>query len=1466
MKSAIDAQLFSPAPESAKLVLTYPSAAHLWAVAFHDILRHLGIDVVARPYLYPVANGSLDLGETVGAFEHDGARRVFAFLEESDRDVSSSTYAQHEPGDHLIQLGAEAPESVDNALSVFDPDVPRWSEMIDLLTSLGAGEFNAEARRELAASDMKAAIDEIATRAKRGDPEALSSLAASNDAMWRHTPLLSCRVAGKLTGMRAHTQAITLLRELSDRFPDSVRVRQLTALHYRRSGDFVEAQNALSTLYEDGWRDPETLGILAATWRERHSKSFNRAHLDKSRELYSAAFRATPTDFYAGVNAASTTALLGQIDDARAIAAEVEKVLLTRDRRFVQDDYWSEASLAEVLLLRAEYEKASQQYRKAVALAPNDIGSHESTWIQAQRLMEALGANASEQALIASVFSQIGPVMEPAMERRLAVVMYGGVSLAIYIYGVSKELLNLVRATANVTGRETTQPAAFLTSTAPVYRKLARLIDNPRQSSIVDGSDYTPIRTRFVIDTISGTSAGGINGIFLAKALANDQSIDALRDLWVKESAIDRLLDESPEPASLLDGDKMYRILVKALEDMDAQPSGDSRLHCAEELDLFVTATDLHGHVLGVPLVFGAPKEKRHRSVFRFRSTRNDGPSDFMRDDNPFLAFAARSTSAFPFAFKPMRLEDIDRLLPGIGRYGALSHRELQNYLSASPRWVRFYEDYLDSDGAPGEPAAGLFRERSFGDGGYLDNKPFSHAIRSLSGRRADGAVRRNLLYVEPSPEFIGGAATGYDEVDVVKNVKSALLTLPRYETIREDALSVKERNDLVDDLRRTTAGIESDVGAWNKASETNARDPNLVAAAGDDWKERDLEDMIGIKGAAYGSYHRMKVEHVSGELADIVSAALDLRATAPEAAAVRAIVGSWREARFAAFRESGKRTENALLVDFDFAYRIRRLQFILSTMEGLLRGDELLLTALWRDTDDSTTTDRVERDPDALRCAVLELKPAVNALLEALESLRRSLLTRSSSDRALTAHHALREALGTLSTPDSGESIAAIAAATEPSSRATLAKRFVQDYDNDVTALADALAKVLHDAFDAASNGFQRTVYPGRTPRTLLNDVEYATRELLWKRYQFFEDYDQIAFPALSRDAIGEAAPVEIHRFGPADEEAKKKLAGTGLAHFGGFLKREWRENDILQGRLQATERIFEMFLPGQSALYQPLLEEAKQIICREERSRESSNCGEVEVDRSLDPTSTARLIAKSTQVVGRIFEKLPESYNVSRKPAFWATRIGRWLAGVVEVSVPGTLPQQFFRHWLKLAYVLTLMLFVLSTILKATDVQWVAILGFGATWLADQGTRVLSQYLDRRQRYERWERWRSAAKIAGYAAVAVLALFGLRTVMGELLASVQSDGNLALALSRVQLAALAAATGILSLKVVSHFFVQTGGMSRLSKTAVTLIKVGFVVLVGVACIGAGAFLADMSWSAWLAELWRAPPFAISE
>ena len=69
------------------------------------------------------------------------------------------------------------------------------------------------------------------------------------------------------------------------------------------------------------------------------------------------------------------------------------------------------------------------------------------------------------------------PTAVRSREVRFGVVMYGGVSLAIYINGVSQEFFRAVQGKG-------------------IYKLLKRCFD-----------------TDIVVDIISGTSAGGINGI-----------------------------------------------------------------------------------------------------------------------------------------------------------------------------------------------------------------------------------------------------------------------------------------------------------------------------------------------------------------------------------------------------------------------------------------------------------------------------------------------------------------------------------------------------------------------------------------------------------------------------------------------------------------------------------------------------------------------------------------------------------------------------------------------------------------------------------------------------------------------------------------------------------------------------------------------------------------------------------------
>ena len=117
-------------------------------------------------------------------------------------------------------------------------------------------------------------------------------------------------------------------------------------------------------------------------------------------------------------------------------------------------------------------------------------------------------------------------------ELRLALVCYGGVSLAIYMHGITRELQSLVRASNAYDADQVNNPFDPATETAYAYWNALAAKRRADQE----------VRTRVVVDVIAGTSAGGINGVVLAKALACDASQAALRDVWLTQGDLGVLL------------------------------------------------------------------------------------------------------------------------------------------------------------------------------------------------------------------------------------------------------------------------------------------------------------------------------------------------------------------------------------------------------------------------------------------------------------------------------------------------------------------------------------------------------------------------------------------------------------------------------------------------------------------------------------------------------------------------------------------------------------------------------------------------------------------------------------------------------------------------------------------------------------------------------------------------------------
>ena len=232
----------------------------------------------------------------------------------------------------------------------------------------------------------------------------------------------------------------------------------------------------------------------------------------------------------------------------------------------------------------------------------------------------------------------------PAFERevRFALVLYGGASLAIYIHGVTQEFFHLVRSTAvDADGK-------LIVGDTELSRNRAGL---PEACELAGRDD---LRTRFLVDIASGTSAGGINAIFLGKAFANGQTLDQVSRLWLDQADAQSLLNRDKLPRSLLSSQTMYARLLDALIGMEQSSAAPLQ----PEMDVFITATDIQGLELPIELADKTVFEKRHKNVFHLRF--GDGENHFAREKNPFLAFAARATSAFPFAFEPACLGNVE--------------------------------------------------------------------------------------------------------------------------------------------------------------------------------------------------------------------------------------------------------------------------------------------------------------------------------------------------------------------------------------------------------------------------------------------------------------------------------------------------------------------------------------------------------------------------------------------------------------------------------------------------------------------------------------------------------------------------------------------------------------------------------------------------------------------------------------
>lgn len=309
-------------------------------------------------------------------------------------------------------------------------------------------------------------------------------------------------------------------------------------------------------------------------------------------------------------------------------------------------------------------------------------------------------------------FEKPSPVTALTQELRFATTMTGGVSLAIWMAGVTREINLLAQAsqwrrlggTFPTNSQLTNESAASLR----LYAQLIDLLD-----MVVD------------VDILSGTSAGGINAALLASSRVTGSDLGGIRDLWLDLGALTELLRDprDKKTPSLLYGDeRIFAALAKRLPKLATGPFPPTTFPEAARTPsttLYITTTLLAGETSRFTDSFGTlVQDVDRRGLFTFTET------DLARPDTaPALALAARSSASFPLAFEPSFLP----FTKGTAKKGEVPARPAM------------------------APFTSLTRPHWVSDGGLLDNRPIGVLFKRIFDRPARRPVRRVLLFVVPS-------------------------------------------------------------------------------------------------------------------------------------------------------------------------------------------------------------------------------------------------------------------------------------------------------------------------------------------------------------------------------------------------------------------------------------------------------------------------------------------------------------------------------------------------------------------------------------------------------------------------------------------------------------------------------------------------------------------------------------------
>jgi patatin-related protein len=675
-------------------------------------------------------------------------------------------------------------------------------------------------------------------------------------------------------------------------------------------------------------------------------------------------------------------------------------------------------------------------------------------------------------------------------EVRFGLVMYGGVSLAIYINGVTHEFARLTRGKG-------------------VYKLIKRLTDSD-----------------ILVDIVSGTSAGGINGIYFAFAMTNDLDFGTMSRLWRDSGDIETLLhqpDLKPASArSLLDSENYLAALRDAFRDMPTyRADASDEPSSIGELDLFVTGTDVDGKIYTVLDDQGhAIDVKDHRSVFwlkhrpgrkepfqRLPETGAGGAANIAANQETYQALAtlARITSCFPAAFRPVHVQNTNTGVDG----------RLQEWGS-------------------------LGKESYFLDGGVLDNKPFTHTIRAIFTHPAERPVERILAYVEPDPERFQDREA--HDPGFFTAALDGSFGIPGYQSIAEDLRLIAQHNAQVNRYWQVCSELRGKIqpAAGQNALPTGAGIPNNISQAQQVLYGRSRMAALGmraVQGLATKSDPRFPLTpDERRQIEKLVKRLIEMpaQAAAPGQRPVLTDVNS--------------------LSRFDVYFRKRRLyQVAFRIADGMRSADAAVaqtLSGLWA---------RVNIGIQILEIIQYWMEFLMDHLLEGnAENWR----VKSPDDVWGDLRWYLEEFMElarAAQLPVDAADLSMYHSRLGTTARAQLARQPGQLNPN--------FEGLFHD-----TDAQERNFFSPPEPDVYLKEYdEFVALDALVYPLEFVSNLESTEIIKTLR-----VSPADAH-FGFSNRPVEGKLAGNALAHFGGFFKRSWRSNDILWGRLDAVSEVIE-------------------------------------------------------------------------------------------------------------------------------------------------------------------------------------------------------------------------------------------------------------------------------------------------